>query len=82
MVYRQHPIIVPDLGLAEGAVKLSMWLMPLHAEVVEGDRLVELVSGEVTVDLPAPATGQLVEQLVGEDDTVEIGQQLGTIQEE
>ena len=78
----RHPIILPDLGLADSPVKLSLWLTPLHAQVVEGDRVVELVSGEVTVDLPAPVTGQLVEQLAGEDDILEVGQQLGTIQEE
>lgn len=78
----QHPILLPDLGLGDAPVKLSLWLTPRHALVVEGDRVVELVAGEVTVDLPAPATGRLVEQLAGEEDTLEVGQQLGTIQEE
>lgn len=78
----RHPILVPDLGLAPPRVRLSLWLTPLHARVVEGDRLVELVAGEVTVDLPAPATGRLVEQHAAEDESLEVGQQLGTIQEE
>jgi pyruvate/2-oxoglutarate dehydrogenase complex dihydrolipoamide acyltransferase (E2) component len=47
--------------------------------VAEGDPLLELVAGDVTVDLPAPASGVLAEQFVEEDDPVEVGQVLGVI---
>ena len=43
------------------------------AAVLEGDRVVELVAGGVTVDLEAPVSGRLVAQLVDEDASVAAG---------
>jgi len=59
------PLVAPDLGIA--GVVVSLWLVAEGAEVLEGDRVVELVAGGVTVDLGAPVTGRLVGQLVDED---------------
>ena len=53
----------------------------LGSDVVCGDRILEVLAGEVTVDLPAPATGRLVEQHVAEDDILATGQLLGVIEE-
>lgn len=65
------PLVAPELGVATVAV--SLWLVPEGAEVVEGDRVVELVAGGVTVDLGAPVSGRLVRQLVDEDGRVAAG---------
>jgi pyruvate/2-oxoglutarate dehydrogenase complex dihydrolipoamide acyltransferase (E2) component len=65
------PLVAPDLRVA--AVAVSLWLVAEGAEVVEGDRVVELVAGGVTVDLGAPVTGRLVRHLVDEDTTVAAG---------
>ena len=59
------PLVAPDLGM--GGVVVSLWLVPAGAEVLEGDRVVELVAGGVTVDLGAPVTGRLVTHVVDED---------------
>ena len=64
-------LVAPDLGVAGAAV--SLWLVPTGAEVVEGDRVVELVAGGVTVDLGAPVTGRLVAHLVDEDAAISPG---------
>ena len=72
-------ITVPDLGFENVAMTLSVWLVPRQAEVTAGDRIVEILAGDVTVDLPAPATGILVEQCVPEDDPIQPGQILGFI---
>ncbi len=45
-------LVLPDLGLGEQPVTVSLWLVELGAEVTEGDRLVELASDSVTIDLP------------------------------
>jgi len=74
----RHPILLPDLGVANPAV--SLWLVEVGAEVSEGDRLVEIVADSVTVDLPAPTTGVLAETLVTDDDRLEVGQLLGIIE--
>jgi len=73
--HENHPprvqLVAPALGVA--GVALSLWLVAEGAEVVEGDRVVELVAGGVTVDLGAPVTGRLVRQLVDEDGPVAAG---------
>ncbi len=66
-------IVVPDLGCAGMTLVLSLWLVPEGSEVVEGDRVAEILAGGVTVDLGAPATGRLVRLLVDEDDVVAPG---------
>jgi pyruvate/2-oxoglutarate dehydrogenase complex dihydrolipoamide acyltransferase (E2) component len=76
----RHNLVVPDLGLKDRPVTLSLWLVELGAEVTEGDRLVELLADSVTVDLPAPASGRFVESLAVEDEVVAIGQVLGIIE--
>ena len=60
-------LLVPDLGLTATPVAVSLWLVPEGSDVVEGDRVVELVAGGVTVDLGAPVNGRLVRQCVDED---------------
>jgi pyruvate/2-oxoglutarate dehydrogenase complex dihydrolipoamide acyltransferase (E2) component len=67
-------LVVPDLGIDD--VRLSLWLVPAGAAVIEGDRVAELVSRGVTVDLEAPVTGRLVTWLVDEDQTVDVGDTL------
>ena len=64
------PIIVPDLGLGETPVILSLWLVPQGSNVLEGDRVVELATNPATVDLLAPVAGQCVRQFVDEDTIV------------
>ena len=63
-------IIVPDLGLGETPVILSLWLVPQGSNVLEGDRVVELATNPATVDLLAQVAGQCVRQFVDEDTIV------------
>lgn len=78
---RRHELILPDLGLGAQAVSASVWLSEPGSRVYEGDRLLEVAAGEVTIDLPSPATGVLVELCVHEDDILTTGQVLGIIEE-
>ena len=75
----RHELRLPDLGLGDIPVLASVWLVDLGAEVTEGDRLLEIVAGSATVDLPAPASGTLVEVLVGEDEPLQTGQLLAVV---
>lgn len=50
--------------------------------VFEGERLVELVVGCVTFDVPAPSDGRLVEWQVAENDVVKVGDVLGLLETE
>ena len=65
------PLVAPDVGVAGAAV--SLWLVAEGADVLEGDRVVELVAGGATVDLGAPVTGRLTRQCVDEDEPVAAG---------
>jgi 2-oxoglutarate dehydrogenase E2 component (dihydrolipoamide succinyltransferase) len=73
-------LVLPDLGLDEQPLTVSLWLVEIGAEVTAGDRLVELAADSVTIDLPSPASGVLVETRAVEDEEVQIGQILGVIE--
>lgn len=74
-----YPLVLPDLGMGDRPIVLSLWLVPAGSEVTEGDRIVEVLADGVTVDLPAPASGMLVDISAGEDDRIEVGQLLARI---
>ena len=73
------PLIMPDLGVAQ--MTLSIWFVANGSNVLEGDRLLEVLTGPATFDLSAPATGRLVERTVFVNDRVFPGQTLGFIEE-
>lgn len=76
-------VIVPDLGIAPTSpLFVSCWLADVGEEVVEGDRLVELVSGEITVDIPSPTSGKLAKVTIGRNRKVKTGAVLGLIEPE
>ena len=75
-----HELRLPELGIA-GPARLSVWLVEDGSEVTQGDRLVEVLAGSATVDLPAPASGVLRQTLTAEDELVVTGQVLGVIEE-
>jgi pyruvate/2-oxoglutarate dehydrogenase complex dihydrolipoamide acyltransferase (E2) component len=70
-------IVLPDVG-AEPVV-LSAWLADAGEEVYEGDRLVEVLVNGATFDVPAPATGRLIEKMVHPDQPITVGQVLGYV---
>ncbi|GAA4432938.1 MULTISPECIES: lipoyl domain-containing protein [Bremerella] len=74
-----QPLVLPELGLADILVRTSLWLVPRGSFVREGDRVLEVLAGEVTFDLVSPATGVLCETSTEEDDIVSEGQVLGKI---
>lgn len=75
-------LILPDFGLGDRPIRISVWLADRGAAVKEGDPILEVLAGEAVVDLPAPADGVLVKRLVAEDERVEVGQRLAVIESE
>lgn len=73
-------VVLPELGAAP--VQLSVWFADAGDPVFEGDRLVEVLAGEATFDVSAPATGWLVEKHALPDDLLRPGQVLGVIEVE
>ncbi|HEX5442457.1 MAG TPA: lipoyl domain-containing protein [Pirellulales bacterium] len=80
MPVERYVLTLPELGLGDRAVVASVWLVERGGEVTAGDRLLEILAGEVTIDLPAPASGLLVETLVDEDEALMVGQPLAVIE--
>src|SRR5438128_2517136 len=73
-------VTMPELGLGGATMTLSRWWLRPGQTVVAGDRLVEVLSGSVTVDLPAPATGVLSEIMAREGERLGVGQRLAEIE--
>ena len=73
-------VTMPQLGetVAEGTV--IQWLKRVGDTVVEGEPLFEVGTDKVDTEVPAVATGVLVEILVSADDTVLIGTRLAVIE--
>jgi pyruvate/2-oxoglutarate dehydrogenase complex dihydrolipoamide acyltransferase (E2) component len=59
---------------------LSVWFADPGDNVYEGDRLVEVLVGEATFDVSAPATGRLAEKRALPDDPLRPGQVLGVME--
>ena len=70
---RRESLAVPECGVLGVPVRVSLWLVPEGADVLEGDRVVELLAGGATIDLESPVAGRLVAQFVDEDDVVTPG---------
>ncbi len=77
---RLEAVILPELGTGpDMPIVVSHWYAGRGEFVWEGDRLVEILAGPLTFDVPAPATGRLVEIRGREDDLVEPGSVLGYV---
>jgi pyruvate/2-oxoglutarate dehydrogenase complex dihydrolipoamide acyltransferase (E2) component len=74
----QADIILPDLGAAP--LVLSLWFADTGDEVYQGDRLVEILAGGATFDVPAPATGRLTQKHALPDEPLAPGQVLGVVE--
>jgi 2-oxoglutarate dehydrogenase E2 component (dihydrolipoamide succinyltransferase) len=75
-----HELNLPDLGLDDVPIVLSMWLARRGGRVAQGEPIAEILAGAVTVDLPAPADGVLSETLVSADESIRVGQRLAVIE--
>ncbi len=55
------PIELPDLGVGDAPVRLVQWLVEAGAEVIEGERVAEVLADGVLFHVEAPASGTLIE---------------------
>ena len=77
---RLAAVILPDLGTGPDVpIVVSHWFAARGDRVWEGERLVEVLVGPATFDVPSPVTGRLVEIHGLEDDCVEAGSVLGLV---
>ena len=70
---RRELLAVPECGILGLPLRVSLWLVPEGAEVLAGDRVVELLACGATIDLESPVTGRLLTQLADEDEVLAPG---------
>ena len=58
---------------------LSYWYADAGEAVFEGDRLVEVLVDGATFDVPAPASGRLLDKQAMPDEALSPGQVLGVV---
>jgi len=76
----RRQLALPDFDLPGVTATATSWLADVGARVVEGDRLVEISAGDVTIDLSAPASGTFVKRCVAIDQPLKTGQVLAWIE--
>ena len=74
-------IQVPSLGESVTEATIARWYKKIGDPVIIDEPLLELETDKVTLEVPAPATGQLTDIKVNDGDTVEVGAILGSIVE-
>ncbi|AGK76718.1 Dihydrolipoamide S-succinyltransferase [Streptomyces microflavus DSM 40593] len=72
-------VTLPALGesVTEGTV--TRWLKEVGEEVAEDEPLLEVSTDKVDTEIPAPVAGVLLEIVVAEDETAEVGAKLAVI---
>jgi len=74
-------IIVPTLGESVTEATVSRWLKNQGEKVSADEPIVELETDKVNVEVPAPSNGVLEKISVKEGETVNVGSELGKINE-
>ncbi len=72
------PIQMPEIDATIPVV--SLWLASEGDFLLQGDRLIEIMAGSATFDVPAPRSGYLSARLCLKNDLVTAGQILGYIE--
>jgi 2-oxoglutarate dehydrogenase E2 component (dihydrolipoamide succinyltransferase) len=72
-------VVLPQLGESVTEGTISRWLKAVGDEVTADEALVEVSTDKVDTEIPAPASGVLVEIRVGEDAVAPVGAVLGVI---
>jgi pyruvate/2-oxoglutarate dehydrogenase complex dihydrolipoamide acyltransferase (E2) component len=75
-------VVLPELGEGIDKATVSYWYFQAGEKVNEKDDLVELTTDKATFNLPSPGTGILSEIYFREGDSVQVGEVLGTIEEQ
>lgn len=72
---------LPFLAEESPEATVTYWLVEEGEEVKEGDDLVEMSTSKAVFNVPAPASGRLVEIVAREGEVVKVGEVLAIIEE-
>jgi len=77
----RYEVTLPSLGEDAGEkATVSFWYAEQGEEVKEGDDLLEMLTDKATFNVPAPASGKLVELKVTDNDVVQVGDVLAIME--
>ena len=72
---------LPDLGKdAPDEAKLSFFYFEEGEQVKEGDDFAELVTDKASFIVPSPASGTVKKLMIGEGDSVKVGQTMAVVE--
>ena len=72
-------ILVPTLGESVTEATVGQWMCGVGDHIKKDDPVVALETDKVSIEVPSPVSGSLLEIVVEEGETVEIGAVLGKI---
>lgn len=75
-------VFMPKAGMDMKEGVINKWLVPIGAEVKEGDALLEIETDKVTMEVEAPADGVLLCQYFNDGDTVPVVTVIGYVGKE
>ena len=74
-------IHVPTLGESVSDATIARWIKKAGDAVAADEPIVELETDKVTLEVPSPVAGKLVEIIAAEGETVEVGALLARVEE-
>lgn len=74
-------VILPELSQGVKKATVSYWYFKPGEKVNEKDDLVELATDKATFNLPSPCSGTVSEILISEGNAANVGDTLGTIED-
>ncbi len=74
-------VLLPQSGMGMQDAEIVTWVKSIGDSVSEGEVLVEVEAAKVTVEVPAPASGKLIDILAEEGEVVEVRNIIAKIQE-
>lgn len=74
-----YPITVPKWGIEMQEGTITAWQVAPGAVVAKGDELIDIETDKIVNTVEAPVSGTVCRQLVGEGETLKVGELLGVI---
>ena len=75
-------VVMPDLGQETEEATINKWFFEEGDPVEAGENLAEVTADSGTFQVPAPASGILMEIFFEEGDDAEVGEVIATIEPE
>jgi len=72
-------IVAPELGEGCETVQFVMWLVPVGTQVIPGERIAEILTQGILLQLEVDVEGVLVQQLIQPGMSIQPGKILGVI---